>query len=75
MVSGLKNTKRIKIRHRIGYYALITMKIVCDKCKGTGKLFNHVDGILSLGLDYAFQTASGLKKKCWKCNGKGKIKT
>ena len=50
------------------------MKIPCKNCKGTGRTFDHTDGIVTLGVGYFFQLVAGKDKKCWKCNGKGKIK-
>lgn len=51
------------------------VKVECPKCKGTGRTFDHWDGITSLGIDYIFQcVASEGKKICSKCNGKGTIK-
>jgi len=41
---------------------------VCPTCKGKGKVFNHADGIFTLGFAYLFG-----KDKCPRCHGKGYI--
>lgn len=50
-------------------------KCICQYCKGTGKVFDHEDGIFSLGIAYIFQALDPkkLKKDCPVCNGSGKV--
>lgn len=46
----------------------------CKKCRGTGRLFDHYDGLVTLGIDYLFQMVIPKigKKICVKCGGTGK---
>jgi len=46
------------------------MVIICPKCNGTGRVFDHVSGIGTFGIDYLFQMATG-KEKCPRCKGQG----
>lgn len=43
--------------------------IICPICNGKGKVYDHVEGIFTLGLSYLF----GNKEKCPRCHGKGYI--
>ena len=43
--------------------------ITCPTCKGKGKVFDHVAGIMTLGFAYLFG-----KETCPQCYGKGYIK-
>ena len=51
-------------------------KIVkCPVCKGKGVLFDHVIGVLTLGLGYLMQLSDTfLREECGRCGGTGYIK-
>ena len=49
--------------------------VKCPKCKGSGRVYDHLAGILSLGAVYLFQAVDDeLKEKYPRCNGRGFIK-
>ena len=49
--------------------------VKCPKCKGSGRVYDHLAGILSLGAVYLFQAVDDeLKEMCPRCNGRGFIK-
>lgn len=43
--------------------------IICPECKGKGKVFDHEEGIFTLGIGYLFG-----KVRCKRCKGSGFIK-
>lgn len=40
--------------------------IICPNCKGKGKVFDHVAGIMTFGWNYLFG-----KETCQRCHGTG----
>lgn len=42
---------------------------ICPNCKGKGKVYDHTEGIASLGIGYLFG-----KKLCKRCSGSGFVK-
>lgn len=54
---------------------LLSEKVICKHCKGTGRVFDHEDGIISFGIDYLFQMWNPKigKKNCPRCNGTGEV--
>ena len=50
-------------------YELFNRNKTCPTCKGKGKVFDHVAGIMTLGFAYLLG-----KETCPQCYGKGYIK-
>lgn len=49
--------------------------IKCEKCKGTGRVTDHMLGVCGFGLGYLAQKLDdGFKSYCPKCNGCGEVK-
>jgi Archaea-specific RecJ-like exonuclease, contains DnaJ-type Zn finger domain len=49
--------------------------IKCEKCKGRGRVTDHMLGVCGFGLGYLAQKLdSGFKQYCPECDGKGEVK-
>lgn len=42
---------------------------ICPECNGRGKVFDHLAGVFTLGLNYLFG-----RETCHRCGGRGYIK-
>lgn len=49
--------------------------VECKRCKGSGRIIDHMMGVCGFGLGYLAQKLdSGFKAECPECDGYGKIK-